>query len=195
MAKTPSAREKLYFHARAAAQREELRAELAAAAKRLHQHEKAAKALGTDDKDLVERIHVLGFRGESARVFDLLPLVHVSWADGQVQRGERAIILELLEGRGIQPGSRPFMLIETLLEERPADAFMEESLSLLKDLVAQKEGATENIIDLCHKVADASGGLLGFGARVSDDERNLMKEVAETLGDTAQSRFKERFGE
>jgi tellurite resistance protein len=125
-------------------------------------------------------------------VFALLPLVHISWADGKVQRGERAVILQLCEARGIEPGTRPFLLLESLLEERPSDEFLEETLSLVQQLLAARGESTSDVIDLCHRVADASGGLLGLGARVSEKERALMEHVADTLGETAQARFREK---
>lgn len=188
----PSANEKLYFAATEAARRQELRAELDEAARRLR---KTAAALGTDDAAIVARIHALGFAGDMARVFDLLPLVHVAWADGKVQRGERAVILELCEARGIVPGMRSFMLVESLLEERPSDEFLEETLALVRQLAEARGESSSDLIDLCLRVADASGGLLGLGERVSEQERALMQHVAETLGETAQSRFREQLGE
>lgn len=184
----PSARERLYFAAADATKREKLRADLDAAAKKLRD----AGTLGTEDDALVERIQALGFTGDSARVFDLLPLIHVSWADGRVQRGERAVILELCEARGMEAGSDAFVLVESLLEERPSDAFLDETLRLLKELTASRGEGDSELIDLCLKVAEASGGLLGIGSRVAETERELMKQVAEALGETAQSRFRER---
>lgn len=187
----PSAQEKLYFAANDAARRQQLREEFEQAAKRLR---KTAAALGTDDAAIVERIQALGFTGDLARVFPLLPLVHISWADGKVQRGERAVILRLCEARGIEPGTRPFMLMESLLEDRPSEDFLEETLALVRRLLAARGESTSDVIDLCHRVADASGGLLGVGARISEQERALMEHVAETLGETAQARFREKLG-
>lgn len=184
----PSTREKLYFATADAAKREKLRADLDAAAKKLRD----AGALGTDDGALVERIQALGFTGDSARVFDLLPLIHVSWADGRVQRAERAVILELCEARGMKTGSPAFVLVESLLEERPSDDFLEETLRLLRELAASRGDGAPEVIDLCLRVADASGGLLGIGSRIAEAERELMRQVAEALGETAQSRFRER---
>ena len=48
------------------------------------------------DEALAARVAALGFEGEAARVVDLLPLVHVAWSDGAIQKGERAAIIGLL---------------------------------------------------------------------------------------------------
>ena len=189
--KPPSYNEERYFLEKEARRREELRAKLDAAAERLQEQQGIASTLETNDEELVDRIHSLGFNGDSARVFDLLPLVHVSWADGQVQRNERATILAILEERGVEPGSDASLLMQSLLEKRPSETFLGETLAVLQRLAGDQKGAT--VVDLCARVADASGGLLGLGNRTSSDEHALIGKVAEALGDTAQQRFKEMF--
>jgi uncharacterized tellurite resistance protein B-like protein len=183
--------ESRYFLGKNAQRRQELRDKLDLAARRLAEQHGIAKTLELDDPELVERIHALGFNGDSVRIFDLLPLVHVSWADGQVQQNERATIFSILEERGIEPESDASLLMEALLERRPSESFLAESLFLIRS-VAGAEGQA-GIVDLCARVADASGGLLGFGAKTSDVERQLIGKVADALGDTAQERFRERY--
>lgn len=190
----PSYNEQRYFLAKNAQRRQELRAKLDAAAKHLQERADIASALSVDDHEIVERIHALGFNGDSARVFDLLPLVHVSWADGKVQGNERAAILAILEQRGIEPDSDASLLIESLLEQRPSETFLGESLAVLKALVGDRGDQGAGIVDLCAQVADASGGLLGLGSRTSAQERDLIAQVAGALGQTAEARFYERLG-
>jgi uncharacterized tellurite resistance protein B-like protein len=187
----PSYNESRYFLEKNARRREELREKLDTAARRLSDQRAIAKTLKTEDKELVERIHALGFNGDSVRVFDLLPLIHVSWADGQVQHNERATIFSILEERGIEPESDASLLVESLLERRPSETFLGESLDLVRTIAGSEESAT--LVDLCARVADSSGGLLGFGAKTSDTERDLIAKVAEALGETAQQRFRERY--
>ena len=160
----------------------------------LEEERRIATVLETDNQALVARIRALGFNGDSARVFDLLPLIHVSWADGTVQRGERATIFAILEQRSIPVESEASLLVESLLEERPPDAYMDATLALLKDLVGTMADEGIHVVDLCAKVADASGGLLGLGARVSPEERELIKKVADTLGASAHERFRNVLG-
>jgi len=194
MPKKPSYNEAVYFTAQTAERREQVRKRLDKIAKKLEDKKAIADTLATDDEMLVERIHALGFDGDSARVFDLLPLIHVSWADGRVQRKERATILAALEARGIQPGSEASVLIETLLEAPPSEAFMKVSLELLRDLAKAKGDNSVNVVELCVKVADASGGLLGVGNRIATEERELIQSIADTLGPEAQDQFKKLLG-
>jgi hypothetical protein len=190
----PSIDELNHFLPETASRRAELLGRVDSAAARIAKRQGIAAAVGTTDADIVDRIEQLGLSGDSARILDVLPLVHVAWADGRVQQAERIAVLAVLEARGIPPKSDACLLIEALLEARPSETFLAQSLSLVRDLAARSGAETANIVDLCAKVADASGGLLGIGARTSDKERAVMGEVAAALGDAAQARFRAHFG-
>lgn len=187
--------EELYFAAVDQQRRKELRDKLASAASEMEEQQKIASGLSTDDLSVAERVKGLGFDGDSARVFDLLPLVHVAWADGSVQRGERAAILGIVKKRGIEADSDAFRTIASLLEERPSDAYMRQSLAVLRELTGgvgnERSGA---IVDLCIEVAAASGGFLGLGQRIGDEEKTLIDEIVGTLGNSASDSFKRELG-
>lgn len=186
----PSSEEEKYFAAVEADARRKLRESLEDNARDLE----VGAALGTDDATLGQQIRKLGFDGENAKVFDLLPLVHVAWADGSIQRGERAAILKVLTARGIAPGTEPFRTIEALLEERPPESFMKQSMVLLKAVVASRGGTADEIVDLCIKVAAASGGILGLGTRIGDEEKQLIARISVELGDAAGTTVKDQIG-
>lgn len=173
--------EETYFKQREIEQRRKLREKLEAAAHELAEKHAIAQSLQTADLGVAERIKALGFSGATAGAFDLLPLVHVAWADGTVQKGERAAILKVLEARGMPAGSEGFQLLESLLEERPSDEYMSESLAVLKELVGPS-GRAADVVSLCEQVAAAAGGFLGLGGKVSGEERALIDEIAGHLG-------------
>ena len=181
-----------YFLAKHSERREALRAKLNAAADELSQRTDIAETLKVQDAELIERIVALGFNGDSARVLDLLPLIYVSWADGRVQHDERAAILAIVEERGIEPESDACLLVESLLEHRPSETFLGESLSVLRALTASETEKPETLVDLCFRVAEASGGLLGLGNRTSAAERDLIAQIADALGESATAHFKAR---
>lgn len=190
----PSYDESQHFLAETASRRAELRGKADAAAASLSKRRGIEATVGTDDAGIVDRIEQLGFNGDSIRVLDVLPLIHVAWADGRIQRSERALILSILEKRGIPAGSDANLFIESLLEARPSETFLTESLSLLVDL-ARKTGANQDdLVDLCAKVAEAGGGLMSFGSKTTETERALIADVARALGDGAVERFRAVFG-
>lgn len=173
------AAEEIYFKNQEMLARRKLREELDAAARKSQEDQRK--------QDLGARIKALGFHGERARVFDLMPLIHVAWADGSISRQERSKILELLEERGITSGSDAFMMVESMLEEAPSQAFMDETLGLLREAAGDKRA--ESMVDLCVQIADASGGFLGLGERISDAERERIEAIARAFGDGALARL------
>lgn len=188
-----SEKEQKYFAEREMEARAELRRQMEENAKSLHDKHEIAKSAGTEDLAVAERIKALGFDGDSARAFDLLPLVHVAWADGTVQRGERAAILKVLEQRGIEPGSQAFRTIETLLEEKPSDTYMEESMSVLHDVTGGLGSErSKTIVDLCIEVASASGGFFGLGRKIGDEEKALIDDIVKGFSDAAAARVQKQ---
>ena len=173
---------RVYFDESFAAERKKRRVTLSSWASEL---EEARNGEGSGPT-MRERMEKLGFAGACASAFDLLPLIHVAWADGVIQSRERATILDVLETRGFRPGDEVYTHIESLLEERPSEAYMRESLDLLRDLLGDRPASGETVVALCIRVAGAAGGFLGFGNKVCDEERQVLERVAATLGDRAQ---------
>jgi uncharacterized tellurite resistance protein B-like protein len=190
----PSIDEKKHFLSETAARRAELLSKVDTASERVAKRGAIAEAVGTTDTDIVDRIEALGLSGDSVRVLDVLPLVHVAWADGKIQKAERAAVLAILERRGIPSNSDACLLIESLLERRPSETFFSQSLALIRDLAARSGAETADVVDLCARVAEASSGLFGFSGRTSDEEKSLIRDVAHALGDEAVRRFESRFG-
>lgn len=176
--------------------REATRERLQAGAIDLQSRRAVAAGLATQDLSIAERIQVLGFNEDTAKVFDLLPVIHVAWADGAVQRPERDAIMRVLEARGVVAGMEAYTLVESLLERAPGQAYMDETLGLLRELVADNTRRTEALIDLCFVIAEAHGaGLLGLRDPIDKREREALYAVANKLGDRAQTWVKAKFGE
>jgi uncharacterized tellurite resistance protein B-like protein len=171
-----------------------LRARLDEASERAKNRRAIADTVGTEEPPLLDRLEQLGFTGDSARVIDLLPLVHVAWADGKVDRRERAAVLAVVDHRGIAKDSDACLLVESLLEQRPSETFMAESLALVAELAAKRGNHGAELVELCADVAEASGGLFGFGARVDEAEYDLIRRIAEVFGDQAQAAVLARLG-
>lgn len=185
MSVNPTDQEDAYFRKQDQELRQRLRDQLTSAAGQLGQKTRAGEV------PIAERIKALGFTGDKARVFDLMPLIHVAWADGSVSRQERATILDVVKGRGIHPGNDAFILVESLLEARPSREFLEQSIAILK--LAVGDARAENIVELCVQVASASGGFMNIG-KVSEEERLLIESIAGQLGHAARDAFHRELG-
>ncbi len=175
--------------------REELRVALheSAVAMQIDRIAVAQGELAASRYKLSDRIRELGFEGEAERVFDLLPLVHVAWADGKIQAGERAAILNVLIVRGVRGGSA-FTVMEALLEKRPSREYLEESLEVLKELLADKPREAKTVVGLCILVANAAGGILQIFNAISKEEHAMIEKISKALGDEAFAEYSARLG-
>ena len=185
MTDKPTDQEDAYFRKQDQELRQRLRDQLSSAAGDLGSRPESSPL------SVAQRIEALGFAGGKLQVFDLMPLVHVAWADGTVSRRERTAILDIVRERGIAPGADAYLLIETLLEQRPSDEFLSQSLAILKEVIG--DARAENIVELCLQVAHASGGFMNIG-NVSADERRQIEAIAEKLGPAARDVFHRELG-
>lgn len=174
--------EEQYFLNDLADRRREKRAELEKAAREAAAKEALSETLDLNSDALLERVRALGFDGDTGRMFDVLPLIYVAWADGRVQPAERASILEVLRIRDISPDSEAWLFTEALLEQRPSDDYMALTLQLLKDVHAANGHSATTLLELSSAVAEAAGGFLGLTSPVSDDELAVLKKIADKLG-------------
>lgn len=174
--------EEKYFEERFAELRRDKRKELEKAAEEAQRRRQMGEKLGVDSEALLARLRSLGYDDDTARVVDMLPLIHVAWADGEVQRSERARIFEVLERRNIASDSNAWLLVEALLETRPARAYLQESLDLLRDIIAESGRDARSIVDMCAAIAETAGGILGFGNKVTDEEAEAISNIARALG-------------
>lgn len=191
----PSEEEERYFNKRNEEARAALRKKLEDAAAEAAQARQIGETLHTDDGDVVARIQAMGFDADKARVFDLLPLIHVAWADGNVQSAERKAIVNILKTRGIEPDSEAWLLVEALLETRPSQAFLDETLAILKQVVGGSSDRAASIVELSVQVAQAHGALFGLLGTVSNEEKEMLEHIAKQLGSSAAAAFNERLSE
>lgn len=170
-----------YFLKQDAAKREAIRKRLEQQAREAEAHGKLAAALNVSDDAIVKRGHELGFTAETASVIHLIPLVHVAWADGSVSAKERLTILQAAEAHGAKPGSEASTFLASLLETRPPDAWLNGVHDLLRALAKHGGSNATTIVELCNDVARATGGFLGLGSKISDEERKLIERFEASL--------------
>lgn len=140
--------------------------------------------------DVRAALEELGIDRDSHRVLGLLPLVYVAWADGKIQRAERATIMGLARDKGWLAGSAA-KLLETWLAEPPSSEYMRKGLTVLAAIAGQERGVAAGSVDadlLQHlvaysrNVANAAGGLFGAGGAISDDEAAALDTIARAFG-------------
>lgn len=123
----------------------------------------------------------IGLNAETIELVRLLPMIHVAWADGEVQPEELAVIVELSDAIGLQHADS-LTVLQGWLETKPQESFFQKGLKLLSYFVAglsdeEAKQASNDVISMCELVASAAGGLVGHVRKIDPTERAAMRQV------------------
>jgi hypothetical protein len=171
-------KEEDYFRKRETEAIERLRKEEARKAERAEM----GKIIDSQDPKILAKLEALGFNHETVKLLHLLPLVQTAWADNRVDPREMALILDLSREHGIMPGSPSEQVLTEWLRKRPANELFRDGLELISELLCSRPAEvrrkiTGEIVELCARVAAASGGLFGFGEKTLDEERRVINKL------------------
>lgn len=171
--------EEQFFQKESERQLERLRASL----KNRENRKELSAATGITNEEILEKLAELGIRGGTLAALTLVPLVEVAWAGGRVEDGERRAILSAAAEAGIQEDSPGFALLESWLDRRPdasmLDAWTAYIAGLCEHLDAdQRASLKSDLLGRARSVAEAAGGFLGLGNRVSPEEAAMLGVLA-----------------
>ena len=148
--------------------------------KRMTEESKAAmsRVSGIEDEAVLDKLVELGIGAETLAAMTLVPLVEVAWADGKVDAKERDAILKGAEAQGIEPGSEAFALLQDWLQNRPPPrllaAWREYIAALCEEMLPEdRKKLKREVLSRARAVAEAAGGFLGIGGRISREEEQV----------------------
>lgn len=147
------------------------------------QHRRMAAACQTQDPEILDALERLGFDENTAKLFCLVPMVHMAWVDGSVSRAERDHILTIAGLHGVQEHTPAHKKLSEWLERPPSVEFFEEMWRVILaslDSLSEDERKVrqDDIIATCTDVAAASGRLLG---KIRAAKRKLLEEIERQL--------------
>ncbi len=142
--------------------------------------------VGIRDNAVLDELIRLEISGETVIALSLIPLIEVAWADGTVDQKEREAVIEAAESQGVAKDGPAHDLLENWLEERPEARLMELWKSYAEALAADLEveartSLRRELIGRARAVAEAAGGFLGVGNKVSKAERRVLEEMEQAL--------------
>jgi hypothetical protein len=148
-----------------------------------------AEKLQVDNPELLHRVMELGVTLDTAPAFLLAPLVQVAWAEGEVTEREYQTVLRFAGTRGVEESFPAHAQLRKWLRERPPDTLFDTAREVIKVGLSvlppsEQEERIKRIVQACHEVAEASGGLakvLGLGSGVSGEEETLLDTITTTL--------------
>lgn len=142
-----------------------------------------AEQTGIRSDVLLRRMLALGFDAESVGLLFLVPVVGMAAADGAVSYDERALVKDLARAGGIRPDSAAWALLDGWLLEPPPSETFERMMTLLRDVLAavprhEADDLRKRLRRAQRRVAQASGGFLGFWRTSPAERRFLAKSSA-----------------
>jgi hypothetical protein len=183
MAKRGKGLEEEYFHRKEQELIEKLRQRRQAKAQMME----LAEASGIPNEDILKTLQELGYTRDTVSLLHLVPLVSVAWADNKVSGPEREMILEAALLHGVMKEGAAYQQLTDWLTHRPSDEFFEQTLRVVAGLAGADgpDGTRINrdeLLELCTRVAAASGGIMGLGNKISPEEQALLDRLATQLG-------------
>jgi hypothetical protein len=141
---------------------------------------------GIHDEAVLDRLIELNISPETLAAMSVVPLVSVAWADGDIHAKEREVIISAAKNAGIQPQEGRYPLLEHWLNKHPGpemvEAWKHYIEGLCKQLSPQEiEELKHDLLDLARKVAQAAGGFLGLGNKISSAEQKTLDDLAEAF--------------
>ncbi len=165
---------------------ERLLRQLRAKAEREQERAALREAIRGADDALLDHLLDLGVNSRSVLALGIVPLAAVAWADGTLEPKEREAILRAAQDRGVIQSGAGHEMLEVWLKEKPGPALLEAWKKYVSALWAQLSEAERRelageILGSARTVAEAAGGFLGLGRKISDAEAAVLDELAACL--------------
>jgi len=145
-----------------------------------------AKVSGIESDEILEKLCALGITADTWTAVSIAPLVEVAWADGKIGEAERRAVLAGAEANGITSGSPGHQLLESWLAHRPDGRLLEVWGAFIVGLCAElseseRESLKQQILGRARSVAEATGGFLGLGSKISTEEEIILAELTKAF--------------
>lgn len=143
--------------------------------------ESIMRVTGISNEDLAKEIAGINVTVDTLAAFRLAPLVAVAWADDRVEENERYAITKAAEKSGIKADDPAMELLEGWTQKRPSgqllDAWCDYAKALSETLnELHRKTLKEEVMTQVRSVAEACGGILGFGS-VSANEQAVIARI------------------
>jgi hypothetical protein len=144
-----------------------------------------SQRVGVADDEVLQHLETLGFSDQTVSLLYLVPLVHIGWVDGGMPAPVAQRIMEASREHGIEELSAAGRQLQEWLERRPSDALFDGALRAIRAVfrhqsLSERERYVRNLLEQSTDIAEASGGVLGFG-KISKGERAILDRIRREL--------------
>lgn len=145
--------------------------------------EALAAASGIANDAVLEKLAALDISSETLAALSLVPLVAVAWADGTIDDKERGAVFARAAEVGVAKGDISHELFERWLSERPPQVLVstwKDYVGAFAETMSQgdRDAFRAGVLDHARSIAEAAGGFLGLGNKVSPPEQKVLDELA-----------------
>ena len=145
-----------------------------------------AAASGITDPAVLARLMAIDLTSETVAALFLVPLIEVAWADGRLDAKEQSALLTAAERAGLGKDSASHQLLEEWLRERPPPqvlAAWKAYIAALSETLAPqaKQALKQDLLGRARTIAEAAGGFLGLGNRISNAEQTVLTELEQAF--------------
>ena len=151
-----------------------------------HPRQTLRELTGIQDDAVIDTLVSLNVDRDTVAAFALYPLVEIAWADGKVDEDERKAFLKAAAEHGIAADSPAHQTLREFLRDCPRDearkawfAWAEQLNSRLS--AAERTQLRDALLQRARQVAEASGGILGLGRRISANEQKVLDKIAQVF--------------
>jgi hypothetical protein len=140
-----------------------------------------ARVSGITNEDVLQKLIDLDIRPDAAACLALVPLVEIAWADGKIDDEEKAAVLKA--DRELFPkNSADMKILKQWLEHKPKPQLLTAWKHYVKELCrqmtpSQKKALRAQILGHARQVAQATGGFLGLGKKISGAEQDMLDKL------------------
>jgi len=161
---------------------QKLVAKLRATLEKEHPRETLKQLTGIQDDTIIDTLISLHVDRDTLAAFGLYPLVEVAWADGEVDDRERQAFLKAAAEHGLAADSPGHKALREFLKECPREEARKAWFAWARQLnarlsAAERRELREGLVRRARAVAEASGGILGLGRRVSAAEQKVLDKI------------------
>jgi hypothetical protein len=144
-----------------------------------------AAAVGITDEAVLDSLEAIGISVQTLTALSLVPLVTVAWADGKLAPAEREAIQQAASEANA--GKDALTMLEGWLSSPPRAALLAAWKSYIGELLptldpAARASLRDQLVGGAREVAEAAGGFLGFGNKVSSEQAAVLDELADCFG-------------
>ena len=148
--------------------------------------EELSQASGIQNEVILDRLLELGITAQTVAALAVVPLVEVVWADGHLDEKEKQAFLQAAGQFGLSAGSVNYDLLESWLSKRPdrrlRQSWREYIQGLCEELKPEeREALKSDLLRRARDMAEASGGILGLGSKISKAEMDTLEELADAF--------------